>query len=329
MTPFLKRNGRFSHRAYTPAELLVVVVIMGFLAAMVTPKLYSILASAETPIDDANLRELETAVNAFAMQHQKLPNGLVNLVHETGSASGSYRVLSVHDLLGETADLSARFADRLLPALHVLNAAEARELKRLGVSRVRNYRHTFDGGKEAYNMETEVEAGIAVLMVGGGADSTGSAIAWKNSRVGSISDDGAGNVVYRPDVIMALDDAAGYACMDGAPFIGRIILGLDDDSELVTGGYLKTAGTSPREAREGEVAYLHYALLLPRLDATVTRMPRSTLELRKYDEDISKPYGTQYLAMETAPQQLGDVAAVSPQGYVSKTTPFRYGVKIE
>jgi hypothetical protein len=324
-----KRSGRWFHRAYSPAELLVVVVITGFLAAMVTPKLYDILAFSETPIDDANLRELEAAMNGFVLQHRRLPYGLMNLVNETGSASGSYRMLCVHDVLGESADLSAHFADRLLPALHVLNAAEARELKRLGVYNVRIYRHTLADGKEAYNGEAEVRAGLAVLMVGGGADATGSDIVWKNARTGSISDDGAGNIAYHPDAIMALDDATGYARMDGAPFIGRIILGLDDDSELVTEGYLKTAGTSPREARENEVAHLHYGLLLPRLDATVARMTRATLELRRYDEAMTASHGVQYLAMKSAPQRLSDVVAVSPQGYVSKTTQFTYGVKIE
>jgi type II secretory pathway pseudopilin PulG len=327
--PFPNRSGRWLHRAYTPAELLVVVVITGFLAAMVAPKLYDILAFSETPIDDANLRELEAAMNGFAVQYRRLPQGLMNLVNETGSASGSYRMLCVHDVLGESADLSADFADRLLPALHVLNAAEARELKRLGVTTVRVYRHTFTDGKEAYDRETEVRAGLAVLMVGGGAVTSGSGIAWKNSRTGSISDDGAGNIAYHPDVIMALDDATGFARMDGAPFIGRIILGLDDESELVTGGCLKTAGTSPREARENEVGNLHYGLLLPRLDATVARMTRSTLELRRYDDAMTASHGVQYLAMKSAPQRLSDVVAVSPQGYVSKTTQFTYGVKIE
>ena len=320
---------RHSRRAYTPEELLVAVVITGFLAAMVTPKLYGILAYSETSIDAANLRELETAMAGFAALHQRLPQVLVNLVDETSGASASYRMPSIHDRPGETADLSAGFADRLLPALHVLNEAEAQELKRLGVGTVRVYRRTFTDGKAAYNEKTEVRAGLAVLMVGGGAPTPGSSIAWNRSRTGSIRDDGAGNVVYRPDVNMTLDDREGYARMDGAPFVGRILLGLDDDCELVTGGYLKTAGTSPKEARENEVAYLHYGLLLPRLDATVARMTRTTLELRKYDEEITTSYGTQYLAMKSVPQRLGDVAAVSPQGYVGKTTPFRYGVKIE
>jgi hypothetical protein len=320
---------RRSRRASTPAELLVVVVITGFLAAMVTPKLYGILAYSETPIDDANLKELETALAGFAARYQRFPQGLVNLVDETSDASGSFRMLRIHDRPVEGADLSARFADRLLPTLHVLNAAEARELRRLGIITVRNYRHTFADGKAAYGREREVRAGLAVLMAGGGAVSAGAKIVFRSSREGSISDDGSGSVVYRPDAAMALDDPTGYARMDEAPYIGRIILGLDDDSELVTDGYLKAAGTSPKEARGEEVAYLRYSLLLPRLDATVARMTRTTLELRKYDEEIATSYGMKYDAMETALQRLSDVAVVSPQGYVSRSKPFRYGVKIE
>ena len=100
---------RHSRRAYTPEELLVAVVIMGFLAAMVTPKLYGILAYSETSIDAANLRELETAMAGFAALHQRLPQVLVNLVDETSGASASYRMPSIHDRPGETADLSACF----------------------------------------------------------------------------------------------------------------------------------------------------------------------------------------------------------------------------
>lgn len=330
--PEQMRN-RAVRRAFTLIEILVVLVIMGFLTAMVAPKLSGILGYSEAPIDDANLRELGKSVAEFTAQRERLPRGLVNLVHENNSSGTTiYELLSINDLPGEAADLSARFADRLLPTLHVLNAAEAHELKRLGVGKVRNYRHTFSGGSEEYNHEVAVQAGVAVLMVGGGAPDASSVITWGTTRTGSINDNGTGNPVYAPGVNIGLNDATAdlYAHLDGAPYAGRILLGLDNESELVTGGWLEKAGTSPKEARRGEVGFLHYALLLPRLDATVARMgEQTTLDLRKYDDEIETAYGVKTEEMNAATQRLSDVVVVSPQGYVNKELQFRYGVKIE
>jgi len=320
-----------ARRAFTLIEILVVLVIMGFLTAMVAPKLAGILGYSETPVDDANLRELGKTLASFAAQRERLPRQMVNLVQEhSDNGSVTYEMLGINDVPGETADLSAAFADRLLPALHVLNTDEALELKRLGVSKIRNYRRDFGDGKYDYNHKVAVQTGVAVLMVGGGAEDNTSSIAWGASRTGSIDDDGAGTIAYAPGNSVALDGTdAAYANMDGAPYVGRIILGLDDESELVTAGWLEKSGTSPKEARKGEVRILHYALLLPRLEATTARMPQTTLELHKYDDEIATAYGVREEKMDETAQQLDQTVVVSPQGYVNKERQFRYGVKIE
>lgn len=321
-------------RAFTLVEILVVLVIMGFLVSMVAPKLADVVGFSEDPINDANLKELAKVMADFTIQKERLPKSLVNLVHlNEDQATPDYEMLTIHTP-GDESVLSEAFADRLVPTLHTLNTAEAKALRRLGVSKVRNYKHTFSGGSVEYNDEVTVAAGVEVLMAGCGSDGSAAAVEWSESRQGSVTDNGAGSISYASAVNADLDVATAntYACMDGAPYAGRIILGLDNDSELVRQGYLESSGTSPKEARRDEVQWLNYALLLPRLDDTVARMTTLSdyeIVLKKYDEDIEEGYGGRRVDMREDTQGVGDVVVVSPQGYISKEKQFRYGVRIE
>jgi prepilin-type N-terminal cleavage/methylation domain-containing protein len=327
----LNKQTGIKRRAFTLIEILVVLVIMGLLAAMVAPKLAGIVDFSEDPIDDVNLKELAKIVADFSTQHERIPKNLVNLVEEDNT-SNTYRMLSIHSAAGETADLSAQFEARLVPTLHVLNAYEVKELRRLGVRSVRNYRHTFSGSTVEYNQEVPLSAGTAVLMVGCGAEDNTSNVDWSDSFEGSINDNGSGTINYYSVSNEPLDVATShvYACMDGAPYVGRIIMGIDNESELVQKKYLDTAGTSPKEARKEEIKWLHYAILLPRLDATVKRMDGvDTLVLRKYDEEIEEGCGSKTIEMNKETQNISDIAVVSPQGLIAKEKNFKYGVKVQ
>jgi prepilin-type N-terminal cleavage/methylation domain-containing protein len=69
-------------RAFTLVEILVVLVIMGFLAAMVAPRLAGMVTVAQEPIDTTSQKELSKVIQNFIIQKERLPRGLVNLVHE-------------------------------------------------------------------------------------------------------------------------------------------------------------------------------------------------------------------------------------------------------
>jgi hypothetical protein len=320
---------RAPRRAFTPVELLVVVAIMGFLAAMVAPKLYGILDSSRTSIDDANQRELEKNIGYFIMQNHRLPGGLVSVVHERNEGSVRYEMPVIDSASEGEVDLSPVFADRLLPGLHRLNAAEVRELKEIGLGKVRVYRRSFSGGREEYGVETELKTGLAVLMVGGGAPDQRAKIAWAESRAGSIFDNGRDAVRYDPDLAVALDGGGDYARMDGAPYLGRIILGLDDSGELVRRNYLKTAGTSPTAEDGVRPAFLNYVVLLPRLRATEARMVKNELEIRRYDREVTRFRGVLHETMGRAEKQrLPDIAVLSAYGENGLIKSNGYGVKI-
>lgn len=319
------------HNAFTLIEILVVLVIMGFLTTMVAPKLAGIMGFSEESIDDMNLKELSKIVTDFHLQNERVPRNMINLVHNDENATeGYYRTLTIHDTPGEVADLSEEFEMRLLPTLHVLNDAEVKELRRLGIHKVRNYRHTFNGGAIEYNTREEIKNGSTVLMVGCGSAIDTSKVTWSESQEGSITDNGEGNINYIFSTNTTPDTASGttYACISSAPYLGRIILGIDDENELVTKGYLDRAGTSPKETRKEEINWLHYGILLPRLKATVVRMgTETTLDLRKYNEDIDEGYGSETIEMKE--QALSDIVVVSPQGLIAKDKNFKYGVRVE
>lgn len=319
-------------RAFTLVEILVVLVIMGFLVAMVAPRLAGMVSVAQEPIDTASQKELSKVIQNFIIQRERLPRGLVNLVHENNnSGTVVYESLKVHVVGDEEAELSSRFADRLIPTIHYLNADEALALKRLGVNRVRNYRHTFSDGSVEYNSEKDVVEGLAVLMVGGGSTDSIAKITFGNSRTGFISDDGSGTISYSKssNVALATTTPNTYAHMKRARHIGRIIMGIDNESELVSRGLLESSGTSPKESIGDEIKFLNYAILLPRLDESVQRMNTTILDIRKYDKKIKSGYGSKSVDMNATIQALGDVVVVSPQGAVYSDLDFEFGVNIK
>ena len=321
-------------RGFTLIEILVVLVIMGFLTSMVAPKLADMVGSSQQPIEDANLKELSKVVTDFIHQKERVPKDLVNLVHNDESAGG-YVMLTIHEPGDEEAEFSEEFDTKLAVRLHALNDAEVKELRRLGVKKVRNYKHTFANTNEEYNEEVALAAGVEVLMIGCGSDDSSSNIVWEETREGSLTDDGSGkrrDFHSRGWKSRAISTVNTYACFDGGPYIGRILMGIDNESELVRKEYLERSGTSPKEARRQEVKWLNYALLLPRLDATVKRMDLTSkkLTLNKYDEEFEKGYGSRTIDMDGDDKQdIGDVVIVSPQGYISKEKNFSYGVHLK
>ncbi|MEA3330464.1 MAG: type II secretion system protein [Campylobacterota bacterium] len=323
MTHFYKRG------AFTLIEILVVLVIMGFLVAMVAPKLAGVISDSYEPIDDTNQKELSKVFHDFISLKERAPRGMLNLIDEDNS-SNTYKPLSVYIMDGD-AILSEDFNLTLVPVIHHLNADEALELRRLGISSVRNYKHTYSGGTMEYNSEATIASGVAVLMLGCGVDNGGT-FDWVDSLEGSITDDNAGNITYSKTTPKAFDndDANIYAFDDTAPYLGRIIMGIDNENELVTGGFLDVSGSSPKETKNDEIKYRHYSVLLPRLQATVQRMgTKKTLHLRKYDKKVKNGYGQKIVKMDEDIQDLGDIVIVSPQGYISRDKDFSYGVKIQ
>ncbi|AKL96356.1 prepilin-type N-terminal cleavage/methylation domain-containing protein [Clostridium aceticum] len=240
----LKGNGGF-----TLLELIIVIAIMGFLAAMIAPRLAGAGAGAADTICDNNQTRLRQVTAAFVERTGQLPNDLINLIAET--ADGVYEVqYDDSDATNGKEDLSHEIEDSLQAKIHYLSDEEAAEIRAMGISHVRNLNlsktvdgdHRRDDTHGTHMERAEVAEDLAVLMVAAGFDGT----AWDFDSLVSGAE-------YRnPDLAY------------------RIILGVGPDSELVTSGQIEIAGLCPNAIRrENHFAFGNYSIVLPRLAATV------------------------------------------------------------
>ena len=125
------------------------MAIMGFLAAMIVPRLAGIGEDAKDDICDTNQQRLINAIGAFTERELNLPDKLVNIALGTPGGAVDH-VNRLHDCLVDHNQLKN----------HRLNEAEARELQeKMGITRIRD----IDGRFE------DVASGMVVPMVGVGA----------------------------------------------------------------------------------------------------------------------------------------------------------------
>jgi type II secretory pathway pseudopilin PulG len=243
--------------------MIIVIGILGFLVAMIAPNFADITDSVPETVTDYNITEYKKAMDQFKIKENKLPDGLTNIVNETGT-DGTYTPLTVADEMVENPEdddaepLSKRLQRTTVFTMHILNAAEAEELKALGISKVYNLNPL---GEQPELEQVSVAANLGVAMVGCGAT------------------DADANITLTATEIAAWTDAQNdeFLYPVGNPqCIGRIVLGMGENSELLTGGYILNAPHCAYSmVKRNDYTYGEHMLILPRLDATVARMDAS------------------------------------------------------
>lgn len=282
------------YRGFTLLEIVIVLTIIGFLLAMIAPRLGSIGTSAVQKIDESNIKDLSGFITEYQQLKNRLPNKLVTIVNS--KSGGQYQMPLVDD--GDASNgpetIGYDFSDRCKLQLHILNKEEADEIKKLGVLTVlvlNDYKgstntayvkdkssnssssssstsqlqpQTFASGDEGRPLnQVDVQEGLGVLMVAAGASSSGGSI---QSAV--KEDDELGN----PDLVY------------------RIVLGVGRDSSLVTEGIVQNEGLSPKGMQNADYnTFNNYCLVLPRLKSSIKRIAGGEpKEIKVYDATYDK-----------------------------------------
>lgn len=269
-----------NEKGFTLLEILVVLTIMGFLIAMVAPRLAGISGGAVDTVCDSNQNRMITYMSSYFEQTNRFPNKLTNLVNEDTATAPNYFIpeISNQDPDDGAETFAKELDDRNNFQIHILNADEASALKNMGIVSIFNL-NSYDNSpiataNQAASMNPEEpQAGVGVCMVGMGYNAT----AW----VTDTMERGLGE----PD------------------FYGRIILGMSAECSLITSGVISNAAHCPGGLQNTDnCTYNDYNLVLPRLDATVARFDTDS------DGDID---GVDTLALGFGTNADLDVAAVS------------------
>jgi prepilin-type N-terminal cleavage/methylation domain-containing protein len=266
---------------FTLLEVLIVVAIMGLIAAMVAPRFAGLRGDSEVVIRDTNQGRMASAVTGYWESFDRYPSGLTNLVDENNATGvGPYGGTSRFKMPTNTSELEVfdrgtatfdeSFVARLKPEVHVLNAAEATALRQLGLTTVVNLNaYNFDGlptgspliiADRANPMRiSNVLEGLGVLMAG----------------IGALEVDPSGAWEGRASTPALLQTDTDWTSPDA---IGRIILGLGPDSDLIAKEIISAAGMCPEGLGNQQTSWNHYVILLPRLRETVARMTNANGE---------------------------------------------------
>lgn len=290
-----------SKGAFTLIEILVVLVIMGFLVSMVAPKLAGIVDGAVDTTCDTNQERLRTVLNVYVNENRSLPGGLANIVkYHTNFTTPA----NVAIPLGDDSDkasketLSWELVERMKPKVHFLDEDEALELVQMGVKNVNILAKVADAtalaltagdGEEdnivEQNVRMPIAAGRPVFMIGVGDSDNDGAFAEAEYATGNTISVDADSVVtetnttasiYTTAAANANGVVADFVRFDEGKNIGRIVFGVSNMGDLVQGGYLEESGTCPGQLlRADHHTWGNYLIIMPRLEATFNKMTAS------------------------------------------------------
>ncbi len=250
-------------------ELLWVLVIIGFLTAMIAPRLGGVSQKAEAKVNEANLKDTKKCVETFQQDFSgDLPDKLINLMladdDGIAAAAGDCIKPDVEDVtIDGMESISNDFNDRCILTEHVLSADEATELRAMGISEVLSWNHPDDPNYVAATHanrfdRVDVAAGVVVLMIGGGAADPTAAI------TPDTGFDGLGEDIGNPE------------------WLYRIVLGIGQDCGMVSEYYIEAAPLCPDGLNNRQYFYNYYGIVLPRLAKTLDRFGALTFD----DDDL-------------------------------------------
>ena len=259
-----------SQKGFTLLEILVVLTIMGFLIAMVAPRLAGISGDAVDTVCDSNQNRMVTYMSSYFEKTNSFPSKLTNLVIRD-SAAPSYQipVTSNQDPDDGAEALANELYGRNHFHVHYLDVDEADELKNMGIVKLFNlndYSGIDDAGVVNLNVPNDVGiVGVALANREPSMDPVTPATAVGVAMVGCGNNAAAGlNWVATNATERGWGEPANF---------GRIVFGMGTECGLITSGVISNAAHCPGGIQNADnVTYNDYILLLPRLEATSARM---------------------------------------------------------
>ncbi len=251
---------------FTLLEILVVLMIMGFLLAMVAPKLSGIFQDSEDTICDTNIKDSKKYVAFFEAHSSKLPDDMIVPAYYDGVAWYGPTEEST------TADGNEVFTTAILERLrlmpHRLRADEVKEIVNdLGI-------------RSVVVLNNPDDASVAKVTAYGGAAVTPTASSQFRSvdltgtdAVGMIWPMiGGGHVAVTGWAHHADWDAVDNTIAD-PEWAYRLILGIGPDCELMH-SIISAEGQCPsfERAAADDTMWGWYVVVLPRLAATVAHL---------------------------------------------------------
>jgi prepilin-type N-terminal cleavage/methylation domain-containing protein len=334
-----------NNRGFTLLEILVVLTVMGFLIAMVAPRLGGISSTAVDTVCDSNQNRMVTMMSTFFEQTNRFPSKLTNLVEELNDTAGAeeYQIPAVSDDDPDNGaeTLASEFMGRNHFRIHYLDDDEAAELKNMGITTVLNlnaydglndtrddikddYDETAATGPNDVDYQVPTTVGDAMEQITVPTDTTATAFAV--AMVG-IGHDGTDWDLHTDERNWGEPD-----------WFGRIVLGFGPENGLVTSGIVANAAHCPGGIQNADnVTYNDYNLVLPRLEATAARFDTdataiaaagltdlNALEAVAYDDEPAAGYvistNTDNLKVRTfniaSAQERWQYATQCPEGHM-------------
>lgn len=301
-----ERKKKGNEKGFTLIEILVVLVIMGFLVAMVAPKLAGVSDRAVDVTDDNSQKRLQETMQAWINMHDSIPPALANMsttinTTQPYNVANDYIMASIDDSNSANGAevISKDFADKWLPMPHYLNQAEVDELRPMIGGATMHYslvgaftdtdgNFVQDAGTQGDILERYMRKPIApnqcVMMIGAGFDNAGAdqyplapTVTLTGSTIAITTPSPLVTTTATADAtILATSSnyAAGamtYARIGESPMALRIVMGMTDRNQIVNQGMLDKAGVSAQSTQSDNYEFGNYYVVLPRMQATVDR----------------------------------------------------------
>lgn len=313
-----------SQHGFTLLEILVVLTIMGFLIAMVAPRLAGISGDAVDTVCDTNQNRMVTYMSSFFEKTNRMPSNLTNLVEET--AANTYQIPAVSDQDPDNGPetVAAEFNERNHFAIHYLEDDEAAELKSMGIVGLLNL-NAYDAYVEDGTMIKADYDGTAAT----GPNDADLAVSVTKAPVMekvTVPTDTTATPFAVAMIGVGVDSAGTWQANTGTErgwgepdWFGRIVLGMGPECSLITSGIIGNAAHCPGGIQNADnVTYNDYNLVLPRLEATAARIDPAVAPFAAMDGD-SAADGVQVAAVA-----YDDAPAAAAYDYITNDENLRY-----